>query len=370
MADREVAQLIFLPGFSTAEKVSNVSGRGVGMDVVKTNIEKIGGTVDVQTYTGKGTSIKIKIPLTLAIIPALIVTSDGDRYAIPQVNLLELVRLEGEQAQQGIEWIQGAPVYRLRGRLLPLVYLRRELQIPEEEAAKDLINIVVLRADDRQFGLVVDRINDTEEIVVKPLSKQLKGVSVYSGTTIMGDGKVALILDVLGLAHSAHVVSETRDRGLLDSHERGQDRTSIRQTLLVLGVGKHRRLALPISQVARLEKIAPQQIEQADHQEVVQYRGEILPLIRLANVLDVEALTLADDAMLQVVVYSEKGRSVGLIVDRIVDIVEATLDVSRRTKRDGLLSSAVIQDHVTDLLDLPAIIRQADPLFFEDQVAV
>jgi two-component system chemotaxis sensor kinase CheA len=370
MVDREIAQLIFLPGFSTAEKVSNVSGRGVGMDVVKTNIEKIGGTVDVQTQSGKGTSIKIKIPLTLAIIPALIVTSDGDRYAIPQVNLLELVRLEGEQAERGIEWIQGAPVYRLRGRLLPLVYLRRELQIDETNVASDIINIVVLRADDRQFGLVVDRINDTEEIVVKPLSKQLKGVSVYSGTTIMGDGKVALILDVLGLAHSAHVVSETRDRAMHDSHGRGQDHTSVCQTLLVLGVGENRRLALPISQVARLEKISPQMIELADHQEVVQYRGEILPLIRLAEVLDVEALPLADDAMLQVVVYSEKGRSVGLIVDRIVDIVEATLDVTRKAKRDGLLSSAVIHEHVTDLLDLPAIIRQADPVFFEEQAAV
>jgi two-component system, chemotaxis family, sensor kinase CheA len=383
MADREAAQLIFLPGFSTAEKVSNVSGRGVGMDVVKTNIEKIGGTVDVQTQAGKGTSIKIKIPLTLAIIPALIVTSDGDRYAIPQVNLLELVRLDGEQAQRGIEWIQGAPVYRLRGRLLPLVYLRRELKIEETVADKDAFNIVVLRADDRQFGLVVDRINDTEEIVVKPLSKQLKGVSSYSGATIMGDGKVALILDVLGLAHSAHVVSEARDRTLLDSQGRGHDRKNICQTLLVLGVGKSRRLALPISQVARLEKIKPGLVEHADHQEVVQYRGDILPLIRLAKVLDVEPIARgsqiaigsnteraeAEDAMLQVVVYSEKGRSVGLIVDRIVDIVETTLDVSRRTKRDGLLASAVIQDHVTDLLDLPAIIRQADPLFFEEQSA-
>jgi two-component system chemotaxis sensor kinase CheA len=499
MADREIAQLIFLPGFSTAEKVSNVSGRGVGMDVVKTNIEKIGGTVDVQTQAGKGAAVKIKIPLTLAIIPALIVSSDGDRYAIPQVNLLELVRLEGEHAQQGIEWIQGAPVYRLRGKLLPLVYLSDTLgtkgagddrngsggattkagrtsidfklardrhlawktrlldyldgkgMIDESEAASpracafgkwlyaeglrdfghlpsvqrleqlhaqmhaavgevirckqkdgptaaeaafkkvetslrevvalldvlketaegaNVVNVVVLRADDRQFGLVVDRINDTEEIVVKPLSKQLKGVSVYSGATIMGDGKVALILDVLGLAHSAHVVSETRDRSLVDNHGRGQEHGSVCQTLLVLGVGKHRRLALPISQVARLEKIAPHMIEQADHQEVVQYRGAILPLIRLAKMLDVEPLTLAEEAMLQVVVYSEKGRSVGLIVDRIVDIVEAVLDVTRRTRRDGLLGSAVIQEHVTDLLDLPAIIRQADPLFFEEHAAV
>ncbi len=221
MADRDVGNLIFLPGFSTAEKVSNVSGRGVGMDVVKTNIEKIGGTVDLQSKAGHGTTIKIKIPLTLAIIPALIVTSDSDRYAIPQVNLLELVRLEGEQTRKGIEWIQGAPVYRLRGRLLPLVNLRHELGLNETPSVgDDVVNIVVLRADDRQFGLIVDRINDSEEIVVKPLSKQLKNVSVYSGTTIMGDGRVALILDVMGLAHSAHVISGVRDRTMSDSSDR------------------------------------------------------------------------------------------------------------------------------------------------------
>lgn len=372
MADRDIAQLIFLPGFSTAEKISNVSGRGVGMDVVKTNIEKIGGTVDLQTQPGRGTTIKIKIPLTLAIIPALIVTADDDRYAIPQVNLLELVRLEGDQTRSEIEWIQGAPVYRLRGRLLPLVYLRRELQIGDFTArqAADLeaTNIVVLRADDRQFGLVVDRINDTEEIVVKPLSKQLKAVSVYSGTTIMGDGKVALILDVLGLAHSAHVISESHDRNRSDSQSRGHDHAQVCQTLLVLGIGPSQRFALPISLVARLEKIEPQLIEFADHQEVVQYRGEILPLIRLGTVLGVESVAQTEDLPLQVIVYKENGCSVGLVVDRIVDIVETTLENTRRSRRPGLLGTAVIQDHVTDLLDLPAIIRQVDPHFLQDSL--
>ena len=210
MTEREIANLIWLPGFSTAEKVTNVSGRGVGMDVVKTNIEKIGGTVDVQSKRGKGSTVRMKIPLTLAIIPALIVTTGGDRYAIPQVSLLELVRLEGEQARKGIESVNGAPVYRLRGRLLPLVYLNRELKVgnaqdaaPAQAAAgangdAQNVNIVVLRADDQQFGLVVDEINDTEEIVVKPLSKQLKSINTYAGATIMGDGRVALILDVLG----------------------------------------------------------------------------------------------------------------------------------------------------------------------------
>src|SRR5271165_3795881 len=211
MTEREIFNLIFLPGFSTAEKVTNVSGRGVGMDVVKTNVEKIGGTVDVQSTLGRGTTVRVKIPLTLAIIPALVVTCGGDRYAIPQVSLLELVRVESDQAGKGIELVHGAPVYRLRGQLLPLVYLSRELKLAtdarppaEREGA---VNIVVLQADGRQFGLVVDEINDTEEIVVKPLRKQLKTVKVFAGSSIMGDGRVALILDVLGLAQRAGVLS-------------------------------------------------------------------------------------------------------------------------------------------------------------------
>ena len=215
MTEREIFNLIFLPGFSTAEKVTNVSGRGVGMDVVKTNVEKIGGTVDVQSTRGRGTTVRVKIPLTLAIIPALVVTCGGDRYAIPQVSLLELVRLEADEAGKGIELVHGAPVYRLRGRLLPLVYLSRELKLVADgqtAAGDGAVNIVVLQADERQFGLVVDQINDTEEIVVKPLRKQLKTVKTFAGSSIMGDGKVALILDVLGLAQRASVVTETRDR--------------------------------------------------------------------------------------------------------------------------------------------------------------
>ncbi len=370
MADRDVGNLIFLPGFSTAEKVSNVSGRGVGMDVVKTNIEKIGGTVDLQSQAGLGTTIKIKIPLTLAIIPALIVSNDGNRYAIPQVNLLELVRLDGEQVKSGIEWIQGSPVYRLRGRLLPLVYLREQLKTESNIGMNsDALNIVVLRADDRQFGLVVDRISDTEEIVVKPLSKQLKGIPVYSGTTIMGDGKVALILDVLGLAHTSNVISQGRDRSVTESQDRGPARNSDSQTLLVLGVGPTHRYALPLSQVTRLEKIEPGIVETADHQEVVQYRGEILPLIRLGNQMGTGSLPADESALLEVVVYTENGRSVGIVVDRIVDIVETTLAITRPAARHGLLGSAVVQDHVTDLLDLPTIIRQSDPVFNNGQLA-
>ncbi len=361
MQEQEIAQLIFLPGFSTAEKVSNVSGRGVGMDVVKTNIEKIGGSVDLQTRPGLGTTVKIKIPLTLAIIPALIVSCAGNRFAIPQVNLLELVRLEGEQTTKSIEWIQGAPVYRLRGRLLPLVYLRNVLKTNvASEAPQDVINIVILRADDRQFGLVVDRVNDTEEIVVKPLSKQLKGVAVYSGTTIMGDGKVALILDVLGLAYASQVISKMRDGALVDPNGRSKDANGEPQTLIILGTGTSRRLALPISQVARLEKISKEAVEYADQQEVVQYRGKILPLIRLASFLGLESNDTSEDNLLNVVVYNENERSFGLVIDKIIDIVETSLQINHPSAREGLLGSVVIHDRVTDLVDLPAVIRMID----------
>ena len=235
MNDREVTNLIFLPGFSTAEKVTNVSGRGVGMDVVKTNIEKIGGTVDLQFKPGQGSTVRMKIPLTLAIIPALVVTSAGDRYAIPQVSLLELVRLEGDQLKTGIELVLGAPVYRLRGQLLPLVYLNRALDVEATQKPNGAVNIVVLRADERQFGLIVDEVNDTEEIVVKPLGKQLKCVNTFAGATIMGDGRVALILDVLGIGQRANVLSELRDRAVVENHDaaRRNDAEGDRETLLL-----------------------------------------------------------------------------------------------------------------------------------------
>ncbi len=372
MSDREIGHLIFAAGFSTAGQVTNVSGRGVGMDVVKTNIEKIGGTVDVQSQPGQGTTIKIKIPLTLAIIPALIVTCDGNRFAIPQVSLLELVRLDGEQARKKIERLHGAPVYRLRGRLLPIVRLRQELGLDNQSATEqstaddEVINIVVLRADDRQFGLVVDAINDTEEIVVKPLSKQLKDVPTYAGATIMGDGKVALILDVLGVAQQARVVSEVRDRSIADNSTSSEKSAADRETFLILSVGD-RRLALNISLVSRLEEILRADTEKANDLDVVQYRGQIMPLLHLGRMLDIP--TEEDpDRPLQVVVHSNGNRCVGLIVDRVVDIVETTIDVTRPSLNDDLLASIVVQQRVTDLINVETLIRRADPVFYESSI--
>jgi two-component system, chemotaxis family, sensor kinase CheA len=373
MGEREGVNLIFLPGFSTAEKVTNVSGRGVGMDVVKTNIEKIGGTVDVQSKAGTGTTVRMKIPLTLAIIPALIVTS-GDRYAIPQISLLELVRLDGEDAQKGIELIQGVPVHRLRGRLLPLVYLNRELKVEGE--GPDLtklpaVNIVVLQADERQFGLVVDEINDTEEIVVKPLGKQFKGVKSFAGSTIMGDGRVALILDVLGLAQNSNVVSESRERALSDKEQHAAPTTGEKQTMLLFQCGANGRMAMDLSLVARLEEFKPEMIESAGDTQVVQYRGQIMPLLRVSDLLVGCNGNGQHDrsTTLQVVVYSEQGRSVGLVVDRILDIVEETIVPQQPSKREGLLASAVIQQRVTGLLDVRGFVRSANPDFFAPALA-
>jgi two-component system chemotaxis sensor kinase CheA len=363
MSEREVHHLIFLPGFSTAETVSNISGRGVGMDVVRTNIEKIGGTVDVQSVAGQGTTLRIKIPLTLAIIPALTITAAGDRYAIPQVNLLELVRLEGEDARKGIEMIHDAPVYRLRGRLLPLAHLSRELQVGDGRAAADgAVNIVVLRADDRTFGLIVDEINDTEEIVVKPLGQQLKGIPIFAGATIMADGRVALILDVLALAQRARIVTKGRDRSHLEAApgESTAVRGGERQTLLVLGLGDDRRLAIPLSLVARLEELPRALLETAGSHEVVQYRGEILPLLRLSHLLDIPS-KVDPGSPLQVVVYADGGHQTGLVVDCIVDIVEEAITLQRPIRRGDLIGSAVIQQRVTDLLDVQSLVRRAYP---------
>jgi chemotaxis protein histidine kinase CheA len=499
MTEREIFKLIFLPGFSTAEKVTKVSGRGVGMDVVKTNVERIGGSVDVQSAAGRGTTVRVKIPLTLAIIPALVVTSGGDRYAIPHVSLLELVRIEAEAVAKSIESVHGAPVYRLRGQLLPLVYLNRELNTgdvrgqvaghtsPEsgskwemldfsqarvkhqhwlgrlrevldnrtsltaqqagshtecalgkwlysiglknyadlaeihlvetthadfhaqvakilglkeqghtaeaEQALRQLgsvsskiialltelerkvlysqsVNIVVLQADDRQFGLVVDEINDTEEIVVKPLRKQLKTVKTFAGSSIMGDGKVALILDVLGLAQRASVVTETRDRALTEKVTELAEAAIDEQTFLLFAGPGDSRMAIPLSTLARLEEFPAAQVEMSGSEWVTQYRGQILPLIRLHQVLGerrarpraAAAPPTPDSPPIQVLVLNHEGRSFGLVVERILDIVEDRADVKSAATRASVLYSVVIGDRVTELLDVPAILRNADAI--------
>ncbi len=354
MSERELLNLLFLPGFSTAQQVTNISGRGVGMDVVKTNIEKIGGMVDLQSARGKGTTLKIKIPLTLAIIPALIATSGGERFAIPQVSLLELVRLEGDGIAKGIEYIHGAPVYRLRGSLLPLVSLNRVLELDAGRNETRSANIVVLQADDRPFGVVVDEINDTEEIVVKPLSNLLKGLPCFAGATIMGDGAVALILDVMGLAQQARVVGEVHDRAAKQVQVRTEEADADDKRWLLVKVGESGRVAIPLACVDRLEEFALASVERAGGSEVVQYRGAILPLVRLAELLGLASCQ--GRGTVPVIVSTHQGRSVGLAVDHIEDVTEQRVAVNRSAQRMYLQGSAVLQQKVTDLLDVDAVI--------------
>jgi len=363
MSEREAIGLLFLPGFSTAQTVTNVSGRGVGMDVVKSNVEKIGGAVDIATKLGEGTTVKLKIPLTLAIIPGLLVTSGGHRFVIPQVSLLELIRLEGDAISK-IEFVHQAPVYRRRGALLPIAYLNEVLKLPPtiSEEAK---NIVVLQAEERQFGLVVDGVNDTQEIVVKPMGKQLKGLTCYSGSTIMGDGAVALILDVLGIGQLSGVLNRTRESHRQDAGEMATAEGQ-KQRLLLFKSGSFERLAVPLSLVARLEEIPLASVEYAGGRRVVQYRDQILPLIALSSIIE---SSFSDDAErsdpIQVVVFSNEENTMGLIVDKIVDIVEEAVTMRRsNSPRQGILGSAVVGKKVADFLDLQSIIETTGEKFF------
>jgi two-component system chemotaxis sensor kinase CheA len=365
MSERELINLLFLPGFSTADEVTNLSGRGVGLDVVKTNIEKTGGVVDLVSRLGEGTAVKIKIPLTLAIIPGLVVTNGGERFVIPQVSLLELIRLEGAAGKKQIERIHGTPVYRRRGTLLPIAYLNEVLQLGGSGEESEVINIVVLQAEDRQFGLVVDGINDTQEIVVKPLGKQLKGLSCYAGATIMGDGKVALILDVLGLGQLAGVVSESREQGRAEAGRKDQSAALDRQTFLLFRAGSFNRLAVPLSLVARLEEFPQSKVEQAGGRRVVQYRGRILPLVPLGTALDPGAQdTAGRQDPVQVIVFNDGERGIGILVDQILDIVDETVTVKQQARGAGLLGSAVIGQKVTDFVDLHAVIEKAEENWF------
>lgn len=369
MTEREIVNLVFLPGFSTAQKVSNISGRGVGMDVVRTNIEKVGGLIDLISRPGEGTTIRIKIPLTLAIIPTLIVSTSGDRYAIPQVNLLELVRLDQEEAKTQIEMVHRTPVYRLRGKLLPLVYLNKDLQVEPSGSEDGAVNIVILHADDRTFGLVVDEISDTEEIVVKPLSKLLKNVSAYAGSTIMGDGKVALILDVMGMAQRAGIVGEDINDQHIEETEITVQRQADTQKLMLLGIGQNRQAAIPLETVARLEEFPADTVEFAGDQEVVQYRGHILPLLRLGNVLGAydayggDGMAL-ENQTLQVVVCSSEGSSVGLVVDEIRDIVNEGIVVHPQDRHDGVVGAGVVQGKVAELIDVHQLIQSSGVQLF------
>ncbi|MBF0269009.1 MAG: chemotaxis protein CheW [Alphaproteobacteria bacterium] len=352
MSDQQIQQYIFKAGFSTAEKVTSVSGRGVGMDVVRTNIEKIGGTIELKSVEGKGTNFTIKIPLTLAIVSALIVECGGERFAIPQISVLELVRTTGT-SENAIEMINNAPVLRLRDRLLPLVSLKTLLKLgkPEDEKLEETF-IVVAQVGTYSFGIVVDRVFDTEEIVVKPVAPILRNITMFSGNTILGDGSVIMILDPNGIAAATGAMAgssqATEQAHLKDMH--GEEKTS----LLVFRAGGEDLKAVPLALVARLEEIDVGAVEQSHGKPVVQYRGHLMPLI-MVN----ERCQLQAEGRQAVLVFSDHERSMGLVVDEIVDIVEDILKVEITVAQPGLIGTAVIAGKATDVIDAGFYLTQA-----------
>ncbi|WP_353620957.1 chemotaxis protein CheA [Rhodopirellula sp. JC639] len=363
----ELTNLILLPGFSTASSVTNVSGRGVGMDVVKTNIESIGGTLSIQSEPGEGTTLRIRIPLTLAIIPVLLITADGDRYAIPQVSLIELVHIDSQRAGHEIEFIHDAPMFRLRDRLLPLVYVDEQLGLHPPRHRGDRptdLNIVVLQSDGRQFGLVVDEITDTQEIVVKPLGHHLKDIPVYAGATIMGDGRVCLILDPIGLALAGGITDGQTERQLPATIPTKRPHAGSQESLLIVDLGNDARAAIPLSSVARLEEFSPQSIERLGGFDVVQYHGQTIPLFTFNQSLECQRLNLTGQhgsptSPLHTVVFRDGNRVAGVVVGTILDILQqrSLREIPDDGDRDP--THLVIQGRVTQVIDLNAFLQHA-----------
>jgi len=353
LSERELHMLIFLPGFSTAAAITNVSGRGVGMDVVKTNVEQIGGKVEVDSRQGKGMTLRLRIPLTLAIIPALIVRTLEQSFALPQGALSELVHIPPEQAATAIEWIEGAPLYRLRGQLLPLVYLDR-LLTPEghHKAATERDNfIAVLDADGRRFGLVVDGLADPEEIVVKPLSSALKGIGLYSGATVLGNADLALILDPGAIALKAGVNMTNREEENSRAAEQ-QDAIGLNtgmEYLLVEAAG--RRAAVPLADVLRIEQLPLKRVEYIGYRAVINFEGQLLPVEDSGGIL---AAGGDGESQVIVVVCREGERHVGIAVSQVLDVANGSdlFEAGTEQRTDGV---TLLKDHVTGVVDLGSV---------------
>ena len=357
MTEAQIQRFIFRAGFSTAAAVTAVSGRGVGMDVVKTNIERIGGTIDLKSAVGKGSTFTIKIPLTLAIVSALIVQAGGERFAIPQISVVELVHARGDGKRGDgstsvIEHINDTPVLRLRDRLLPLVNLNELLRLGGAQRSAAGVDVVVAQVGASMLGIIVDRVFDTEEIVVKPVAPILRHITMFSGNTILGDGSVIMILDPNGIARATGVGAggDTRGgRAVTQEAQRSSDRTA----MLLFRAGVDTRLAVPLGLVARLEDFPRGEIETSAGQPVVQYRGKLMPLIAFAGHVN------AERPRQPVLVFTDGARSMGLMVDEITDVVEDRLRIELSGTRPGLLGSAVIDGHATDVIDTEYWLQQA-----------
>jgi two-component system, chemotaxis family, sensor kinase CheA len=356
LSDTHVLRFIFEPGFSTADKITNVSGRGVGMDVVRSNIEAIGGSVELQSEHGRGTTVRIRIPLTLAIISALLVGTAGETFAVPQIGIVELVRVTEEQHHL-LETVHGAQFYRLRDSLLPLVPLHTLLGLPPTTTSESA-SIVVCQVGDTRFGLVVDEVFDTAEIVVKPIGRLVKHLQVYAGCTITGDGRVIMILDPAGVAASAAISSRsTAERDAqADAAAAARHADDATETVLLFDAGFDALQAVPLAVVARLEEFAADAFEQADGQYLVQYRGSLMPVLSANPAMQITAV-----ASRPVIVFSDGERTMGLAVDAIRDIVEDQLRIERRAQRPGVLGVCVIDGRATEVIDTDHFLRTAFP---------
>ncbi len=401
MSVSQIQQFIFNAGFSTAEKVTAVSGRGVGMDVVRTNIEKIGGHIELASEEGKGSTFTIKIPLTLAIVSALIVESAGERFAIPQLSVQELV-MANNDGENKIENIKGSSVFRLRDHLLPLVSLQEllkfstpdlealseQMQQLQAEADADLPDaakedasqsnepqkepskneyIVVIQVGSYSFGIIVDRVFDTEEIVVKPVPKILKNIDIFSGNTILGDGSVIMILDPNGIAKASSEINEAERSSQTESADANQQAKHISSTdektaLLLFRAVNTTPKTVPLSLVARLESIDGDKVERANGQFLIQYRDSLMPLLALDDNLHIDP----EAKNVPVLVFSDKERNIGLVVEEIIDITEEVIDVKIEGSRPGLLGSAIINGKATDVIDISHFLKSVDQNWFKD----
>ncbi|MGN6572020.1 MAG: hybrid sensor histidine kinase/response regulator [Pseudolabrys sp.] len=356
LTEAQIHKFIFAPGFSTASEVTSISGRGVGMDVVRTNIDQIGGTIDVRSVPGVGVSFTVKIPLTLAIVSALIVESAGDRFAIPQLAVIELVRAHGGSDHR-IERIKDTAVLRLRDKLLPVARLSRLLGItPAAPESVEQGFIVVTQVGPQTFGIVVDAVFHTEEIVVKPMSSKLRHIALFCGNTILGDGSVIMIIDPNGIAQA---LGTTAAAQLQVAAAETEAVAEVEQStsLLLFRAGSSQPKAVPLSLVTRLEEIDARKIELSNGRHMIQYRGQLMPLVRMNP-----SVTVRSEGAQPLLVFSDGSRSMALVVDEIVDIVEDRLDIEVTGGGEGLLGSAIVKGHATEIVDIGHFL----PLAFED----
>ncbi|MGI9386523.1 MAG: hybrid sensor histidine kinase/response regulator, partial [Methyloligellaceae bacterium] len=364
MNENQIHRFIFHAGFSTAQKVTSVSGRGVGMDVVRTNMELIGGTVDLKSVKDEGSTFIIKIPLTLAIVSALIVEAAEQRFAIPQLSVVELVRAH-KDGEHRIEMINQTPVLRLRNKLLPVIYLRNLLNLslakaevadeePPDGDGDDNVFVVVTQVGSQTFGIVVDSVFHTEEIVVKPMSTMLRDITMFSGNTILGDGSVIMILDPNGMAQAVQTevaADEMRERdGAAAADFVGDNVTS----LLVFRAGSEELKAVPLSLVTRLEEVDVKSIEHANGRDLVQYRGTLMPLVYISD-----HACHRDEGQQPILVFTDEHRSMGLVVDEIVDIVEERMNIEIASDQIGQVGSAVVKGKATEIIDVGHYLHKA-----------